>query len=200
MNKLAKAAIASSVGAALLFGGGGTLATWNSSASAGSGTIVAGNLLVGTPAAGSWTVAHLNIGSTTVYGAPVSVASLAAYSASPGDKLVYTTTMPITATGTDLVATLSLSPGAITPTVVNTANSALAGLLTASAVVSLSGTGITGTAPGYVITPASAGVSSTATVTATITFPLSTTAGFENTSMSGSVSFSGMALTLTQNS
>jgi alternate signal-mediated exported protein len=200
MNKLTKAAIAGSVGVALLLGGAGTLATWNSSSNVSGGTIVSGNLAVGNAAAGSWSVAHLTAGSSTVYGTATPITSLATFKASPGDKLTYTTTMSITASGDNLAASLALAPGAITATTSTPANTALAGALTSAAAVSLSGAGITGTAPNYTITPATAGVSSTATVTATVTYPLSTTAGAENTSMNGSVDFAGMAVSLTQKS
>ena len=212
MNKLTKAAIAGGVGIALLLGGAGTLATWNSSSTISGGTIVAGNLLVGTsgtsgiPVVGSWAVAHLGPG-TTAYGTPTPLTTLTGFTASPGDQLTYTTTLPIIAHGTNLVATLSLSGGAITatpavaPATAVPANTALANALLASAVVGLSGGGITaGTALNtYVINGSGGGVSTNATVTATITFPIGA-AGDNNAAMSGSVDFSKMALTLTQNS
>jgi len=202
MNKLTKAAIAGGVGIALLLGGAGTLATWNSSSNISGGTIVAGNLVVGTPAVGSWTVAHLVTGSTTTYSTAVTT-TLAAFRASPGDKLIYTTTVPLIVNGTNLVATLGLTPGAIagTPSAVPATlatNNAFAGFLTANTAVAMTGTGISGTAPAYVINGAS-GVATTATVTATITF-VSGAAGAENLAMLGSVDLSGMALALTQNS
>ena len=202
MNKLTKAAIAGGVGIALLLGGAGTLATWNSSSSISGGTIVAGNLVFGTPAAGSWTVAHLVAGSTTIYSTAVAT-TLSAFKASPGDKLIYTTTVPITVTGTNLVATLGLTPGAIAGTAsavtaTQATNNAFASFLTANTAVAMTGTGISGTSPAYVINGAS-GVATTATVTATITF-VSGAAGAENAAMLGSVDLSGMGLALTQNS
>lgn len=202
MNKLTKATIAGAAGVALLLGGAGTFATWNSSANIGGGSIVAGSLVVGTPATGSWSVVHLNTGSTSVYGTSAAT-TLAAYKASPGDKLTYTTTVPITVSGTNLVATLALAPGAIAPTGAGSAAStALAGFLTLNTVVAMSGTGITGTAPSYAINGGLAGTNNatvTATVTATITFS-SGAASTENTAMLGSVDLSGMALSLVQNS
>ncbi|WP_394771215.1 alternate-type signal peptide domain-containing protein [Lacisediminihabitans sp.] len=201
MNKLTKAAIAGGVGIALLLGGAGTLATWNSSSNISGGTIVSGKLVVGTPAAGSWTVAHLVSGSTTAYSTPVST-TLASYAAAPGDKLIYTTTVPITAVGTNLVATLGLTPGAIAGTTsavpaTQATNNAFASFLGANTIVAMTGTGITGTAPAYSISGAAG--TTTATVTATITFA-SGAAGAENTAMLGSVDLSGMAVSLTQNS
>ena len=202
MNKLTKAAIAGGVGIALLLGGAGTLATWNSSSNISGGTIVAGNLVVGTPAVGSWTVAHLVTGSTTIYSTAVTT-TLAAFRASPGDKLIYTTTVPLIVNGTNLVATLGLTPGAIAGTTsavpaTQTTNNAFASFLTANTVVAMSGTGISGSAPAYVVNGAT-NVTTNATVTATITFA-SGIAGAENQAMLGSVDLTGMALSLTQNS
>ena len=202
MNKLTKATIAGAVGVALLLGGAGTFATWNATAPISGGTIVAGSLLVGTPAAGTWSVTHLTAGSGTVYGSSAAT-TLASYKASPGDKLTYTTTVPITVSGTNLVATLALAPGAIAASAPGSAaNTALAGFLTLNTIVAMSGTGITGTAPSYVINGGPTGTNNAivnATVTATITFS-SGTASTENTSMLGSVDLSGMAISLVQNS
>ena len=206
MNKLTKATIAGAAGVALLLGGAGTFATWNSTAPISGGSIVAGSLVVGTPASGSWSVAHLLTGSSTVYGTSAST-TLAAYKASPGDKLTYITTVPITVSGTGLTATLGLASGSIAATLPGSGptpavNTALAGFLTSSTIVAMTGTGITGTAPNYVINGGLAGTNNaivTATVTATITFP-SAAAGAENTAMLGSADLSGMALSLVQNS
>ena len=202
MNKLTKATIAGAVGVALLLGGAGSFATWNSSSNISGGSIVSGNLVVGAPAAGSWSVAHLTAGSSTLYGASA-LTTLATYKASPGDKLTYTALVPITVSGTNLVATLSLAPGAIAATTpVSTANTALASYLSLNTVVAMSGTGITGTAPSYVINGGPTGTNNAtvnATVTATITFS-SGAAGTENTAMLGSVDLSGMAISLVQNS
>lgn len=201
MNKLTKATIAASVGIALLLGGAGTFATWNSSQDISGGTISAGNLAVGAPSTGSWSVAHLKAGSSTDYTTPVST-TLASFKASPGDQLIYTTTVPLTVVGTNLVATLGLAQGAIAGTVstdptTKAANDAFASFLSANTVVGMSGTGISGTAPAYTITGAAG--STTATLTATITFS-SGSASTENLAMLGSVNFSGMALSLTQKS
>ena len=202
MNKLTKATIAGAAGVALLLGGAGTFATWNATgASAGTQSIVSGSLVVGTPATGSWSVAHLVAGGAS-YGTSAAT-TLATFKASPGDKLTYTTTVPITVSGANLVATLALAPGAIAATApVTTANTALASYLSLNTVVAMSGTGITGTAPSYVINGGPSGTNNAtvnATVTATITFA-SGAASAENTAMLGSVDLSGMALSLLQNS
>ena len=201
MNKLTKATIAGAAGVALLLGGAGTFATWNATAPISGGTIVAGSLVVGTAATGSWSVAHLTPGSST-YGTSAAT-TLAAYKASPGDQLTYTTTVPITVSGTNLVATLGLASGSIVATPPTSGsmpavNTAFVKYLALNTVVAMSGTGISGTAPNYVINGSSASPI-TATVTATITFS-SGAASTENTSMLGSVDLSGMALSLVQNS
>ncbi|MCU1583867.1 MAG: hypothetical protein JWM49_423 [Microbacteriaceae bacterium] len=202
MNKLVKGAIAGAAGIALLLGGAGTFALWNSSANVNGGTIVAGNLHLGTATTGSWTVAH--IGTNGTYGTAVTVTDLSKFKASPGDQLTYTSEVPVTATGDNLVAAVSLSPGSIVATPTSAthtkvpADDELARFLTANTTVSMTGSGITGTAPNYVLTAGSgAGISTTATVTATITFA-SGAAGAENTAMLGSVDLSGMSLTVTQ--
>lgn len=190
MNKLTKAAVAGTVGVALLLGGAGTLATWNSSAAISGGTIVAGNLVVDSAAtpAGVWTDQN----NATV--------NLASYRIVPGDTLTYTKTVAVTATGDNLVATLALAPGSIAASSTDAADVALAGYLTKNAVITASGTGIAAAGGGsYTVTAGTAGVSQNVTVTVTIEFPKSATAGAENASKLGSVDLSGLAVNLTQN-
>lgn len=208
MNKLTKATIAASVGIALLLGGAGTFATWNSSSTISGGTIVSGNLLVGTPATGTWTVAHLNALPLATYGTPVGLTMSStgaltvttgglAYTASPGDQLTYTTTVPLTVTGTNLSATLALTQGAITAASSAKADGELASDLSKSANVTMgTGAGISSAGSPAVYTISGAATSPvTATLAATITFPSSAT-----DAMNGSVSFAGWALALTQTS
>jgi alternate signal-mediated exported protein len=187
MNKLLKGAIAGAVGIALLTGGAGTFALWNSSTAVSGGTIVAGNLLVAdSGTAGTW----------AANGTPV---TLSTFKAAPGDVLTFTKTVNVTATGNNLVATLGLGAASITPTSASAADVALAAYLTKSAVLSATGTGIAASGANYVITAGTSGVTSTVTVTATITFPKNATAGFENNTKLGSVSLADMAVTLNQN-
>jgi alternate signal-mediated exported protein len=191
MNKLTKAAIAGGVGIALLLGGAGTLATWNSSTGITGGTIVAGNLLV----------ADLGpVGTWTANGVALTPLQFSGFSAVPGDVLVLTKTMKITASGNNLVASLSLAPGSIAGTTPGVAaDSALATYLTKTAILTASGAGITGTGP-YTVTPSTAGVAQNVTVTVTISFPRNGAAGFaaEDATKTGSVVLSGLAVTLTQ--
>lgn len=190
MNKLLKGAIAGTAGIALLLGGAGTFALWNSTANVAGGTIVAGTLdVANSAAAGSWTV---NGGTART--------SMTGYKIVPGDVLVYTKAMTITATGDNLVATLGIAPASITATSASApADVALATYLTKTAVLTAAGTGIsTGGAP-YTVTAGSAGVAQNVSVGVTITFPKSTTAGFENSTKLGSVNLDAIAVTLTQN-
>ena len=198
MNKLVKGAIATAVGSALLMGGAGTFAYWNDSVGITGGTIVAGNLAVAdaTPTDGVWTVQKDGTGTATT------VPNIASFVASPGDRFTYTKTVKITATGNNLVATLALTPGSIVAaTPASPANTALAGYLTSTSTVAATGTGISaGTVAGtYTVAAGSAGVTSRdVTLSVVVTFPKSTTAGFENNTKLGSVNLSGLAVTLNQ--
>ncbi|MFE5839794.1 alternate-type signal peptide domain-containing protein [Arthrobacter sp. NPDC056493] len=95
-SALIKGTAAIAVGAALLLGGGGTLASWNASASATPGTIVSGDLNVAA-AAGVW---------TDRTGATVNIAS---YKVVPGDKLTYTQVLNVTLTGDKMAANITTS-------------------------------------------------------------------------------------------
>ena len=202
MNKLTKAVIAAAAGGALLLGGAGTLATWNSTGSVSTaGVVAAGNLNVGSATVVGWSVQHQTGGT---YGTAVSLtpAQFTAFRAVPGDRLTYTATVPITATGDNLVATTSLTPGSITAlSTSNSADVALASALTSGATTTMTiptTTGVTGTAPTYTFTPAGATISAVATVTATITYPITSTAGAENASILGTVNLTNVGVTITQ--
>lgn len=190
MKKIVKGAIAAAAGFALLLGGAGTFAYWNSSQTISGSTIVSGNLLVTDPGpAGVWTI---NGGSTAI--------DLTSYLIVPGDVLTYKKTMAITATGNNLVATLGLGAASIAPVSLGTpADVALAGYLTSTAVLDASGIGITGTTPTFTVTPGATGVATNVIVTVTITFPKALTATVgENATKVGHVSLANMDVTLTQ--
>ena len=95
MNKMAKGALATGVGVALLLGGGGTLAVWNQSTVANAGTIIAGDLALEKGTA-TWTNAA---------GATVDPAS---YKVVPGDVLTYTQDLDVTLVGDLMEAKLTL--------------------------------------------------------------------------------------------
>jgi alternate signal-mediated exported protein len=94
MNKLVKGSIAGAAGVALLLGGAGTLALWNDSASINAGTVASGVLDVANDAAGSWSPSLSLI--------------------VPGDTIVYTDALEVTATGDNLKATVTTNIGSIT--------------------------------------------------------------------------------------
>ena len=208
MNKLTKAAIAGAAGLTLLLGGGTTFALWNSSAAVSGGTIIAGNLVVtptvsnGVEVAGIWSVKDGTPAGRTI---PV----LSNFKASPGDVLVYTKSMHITASGDNLVAELALAPGSIVASKTSVpADVDLAEYLVGTAVLTAEGTGIkdnysesyrtVATGPTkYIVTPGTGVVDEDVTVEVTITFP-SGALGLENTMMLGSVALQNMAVTLTQ--
>ena len=69
-STLIKGTAAIAVGAALLLGGGGTLAAWNDSVSAAPGTITAGTLDVAKTAAGVWKDRANNTNAITIKARP----------------------------------------------------------------------------------------------------------------------------------
>ena len=97
MNKMAKGALAIGVGAALLLGGGGTLAIWNDSETTASGSITAGDLQLSPVVGGEgkWTNA---VGT---------VVDLNTYKVVPGDVLTYTQKLNVKLTGDLMTAKIS---------------------------------------------------------------------------------------------
>jgi alternate signal-mediated exported protein len=96
MNKLVKGSIAGAAGIALLLGGAGTFALWNSTASISSQTITAGTLSLTANANGIW-----KNGATTI--------DPATFKIIPGTTLVYTQTLTVNAVGDGLTADLTYS-------------------------------------------------------------------------------------------
>ena len=101
MNKMAKGALAIGVGAALLLGGGGTLAVWNQTADANAGSIAAGDLNL-VAETGVWT----NAAGTVVDLDPTN--QTADYKVVPGDVLTYTQPLDVTLVGDLMEAELTL--------------------------------------------------------------------------------------------
>lgn len=97
MNKLTKGALATGLGVALLVGGGGTLAVWNTSDKAEAGTIMSGNMTL-TAGAGKWTNA-----TDPKKERPL---DLTAYRVVPGDVLTFTQPVTVGLEGDLLKATL----------------------------------------------------------------------------------------------
>jgi alternate signal-mediated exported protein len=181
MNKLTKGAIATAAGVILLMGGAGTLASWNSSGTAGSSqTITAGALAVTANADGVW-----KSGTTTI--------TPSSFRIVPGDSLTYTQTFNLVASGDNLLFTLSATPGAIAAASGSAADVALAAAVTGSSSFSVAGSNIVGSgSPSpYKVTTAGTTV---VTVTRTVAFPYAS----NNSSQTGAVTFGNGAVTVTQ--
>jgi alternate signal-mediated exported protein len=184
MNKLVKGAIAGAVGIALLLGGAGTFALWNSSIGVASGTISTGTLAFGTATGATWT--DNSPGALTTTFDPTSQKIV------PGDVVSLSQNITISATGKNLVAQLAYQPssvaiptdlvGKIVPTITVTKVSGDATI-----------TG-NGTSTPYTITPA-AGGSTILKVVISFAFS-STTSGVVG--QGESVDLSGASFTLTQ--
>lgn len=99
MNKLTKAAIAGAAGIALLLGGAGSLAYWNDSAKLDAASINAGTL----------TIAADGEASTTYLNDPLMPVSLIV----PGDTVVVSQDVTISATGDNLEASLGIDATAL---------------------------------------------------------------------------------------
>ena len=95
-STLIKGTAAIAVGAALLLGGGGTLANWNAADTATPGTIIAGdmNVVAGT---GVWKDGNDK---------PVDIST---YRVVPGDRLTYTQDLTVTLVGDKLAANVTLA-------------------------------------------------------------------------------------------
>ena len=177
MNKLTKGAVAAAAAIALMLGGAGTFATWNASSAVANAGITAGTLSIAPgAAAGTWSDA-------------TGAVDLSTYRITPGDVLTFTQDFDVTATGHSLPATLSLTDGAIAAASSSAAEIALAAALGNSAELTASGLSSDGNG-GYVVPAGTTAVS----VTVTVTFPSSA----DNASQNGTVSLSGMNVTLTQ--
>ena len=203
MNKLVKGAIAGAAGIVLLMGGAGSLAYWNDSAVAGpisgQNLINAGTLNIAAVDAGSWTKGFYNasntlVGSTTT----VAPANLGAVRIVPGNKLTYTQTFNLAATGDDLYFTIASTNGAVQANSSAAADVALAAQATGTPVVSaVTGGNVvaTGVTAGVYKVNASAGPSSI-TVTWTINFPFGSSA--VNTAQGGVIKLTQGSITVTQ--
>jgi alternate signal-mediated exported protein len=95
-STLIKGSAAIALGAALLLGGGGTLANWNASADTAPGTIVAGDLNVENTTAGVWKDRN-----------SATIANIANYKVVPGDKLTFTQDLTVTLKGTKMAAQIA---------------------------------------------------------------------------------------------
>ncbi len=168
MNKLLKGSIAGAAGIALLLGGAGTLAYWNSSATLSNTTITSGQLHVA--ATGSWDETIVNW--------------------VPGDKATYTGNVTVTATGDNLKATLEL----VEDSLVFTGDLADA-LDVDFAITGALPAGVTGSAGSYAI---AANAADTLVLPVTVTVELPYGGAVDNSSQSGSANLGGISFALTQ--
>ncbi|QYH35315.1 alternate-type signal peptide domain-containing protein [Salinibacterium sp. M195] len=188
MNKLVKGSIAGAAGIALLLGGAGTLATWNSIATVSTGAnqnINAGTLDIvaatGTIAGDGW-----KLGTKPTVTSPT-------FKIVPGDTFTYTKTFNVTATGDNLSAAIAVAPASVAAVSTSVdADVKLAAAIVATATFTVNGSAATS------ISPTTTGTQPVV-VTVTMNYPKSTTAGAENLSKLGAVSLSNFAITLTQN-
>lgn len=196
MNKLVKGSIATAVGIAVLMGGAGTFAFWNSSVGLSNQTITTGTLTVTdpTPTDGVWTVQKNGTGSA------IPVSSITAFRASPGDTLTYTKTVKVAASGNNLSATLALGAGSITPaTAAKAADVALVTELGKTASITATGTGVTTTNGVITVAPGATAIEARdVAVVVVIAFPKDAAAGDENAAKNGAVILSGLTVDLNQ--
>jgi len=171
MNKLVKASIAAAAGTALLLGGAGTFALWNSSATVNAGSITAGTLALTANTDGVWKNGTTTIDPTT-------------YRIVPGTTLTFTQTLAITATGDSLSAALTNSG--------ITGSGTLASLVTTAMTVTSSSSNVT--VSGSTVTVASAATPAAVKVTVTVSLPSTATTG-----QGGVLNLSALTFTLTQN-
>jgi alternate signal-mediated exported protein len=168
MNKLVKGSIAGAAGIALLLGGAGTFALWNSTATLSAQTITAGTLSLTANGNGVW-----KQGTTTID--PVS------YRIIPGTTLEYTQTLTVNAVGDGLKANLTYSG--------LTATGNLDSLVTKTLAVTSTSPNATVSGSTIAFTPGT----STVDVKITVTFPSTATTGQNQTLNLNAVTF-----TLTQ--
>ncbi|TFD65088.1 alternate-type signal peptide domain-containing protein [Cryobacterium sp. Hb1] len=101
MKRILTGSIAGATGIALLLGGAGTFALWNSSAAIAGAPLTAGTLTVETEDVVFW---------TDQYGAEINMTD---YKIVPGDVLTYTSFLDVTARGDNLHARLAIDHGSI---------------------------------------------------------------------------------------
>lgn len=172
MNKLVKGAVAGAAGIALLMGGAGTLAYWNSSADIADTTITSGRLVLAA-SNGTWS------------GSPTRIV--------PGATITYTSNVTITAEGTNLYSTFALDQSTITgdaTLIANTTKVVSLGTVTGGTLVASGSTPNT-----YNVTQTTVGTPITVPVTVTVTFP-TTVSG--TTAQNQTMDLSNLGFTLVQ--
>jgi alternate signal-mediated exported protein len=173
MNKIVKGSIAGAAGIALLLGGAGTFALWNSSTTVNAQSIQSGSLsIVPATVNGVWTAANGSVIDPTTY------------RIIPGQTLTFTQALTVNAVGNGIKANLTWS--GLTPS--GTLNPAVT---TALAVTSPSTSTATVNGSNVVLTAGT----STINVALTVTFPDTTTG---TNGMNSTLDLSTLTFTLAQ--
>jgi alternate signal-mediated exported protein len=185
MNAFVKSAVAGAAGIALLLGGAGTFAVWNSSASASAGVLRTGQLsLATTPGAGQWK--DLTSGST------LTSAELTSYRMIPGTQLEYTVPVTVTATGTGLKAVLSYSLGSTSSTLTSVVPALTVRKSATDASLPAGFSSVAGTANSFSVAPSAASTDAVARLLVSV--PVSA----DNSTQDKTLDLSAVVLTLTQ--
>jgi alternate signal-mediated exported protein len=193
MNKLTSGAIVGTLGIALLLGGAGTFAMWNTSATSELGSVASGTLSIASNNNAAWK----NISADAPAGG-TTIPSIAAYKIVPGDTIQMTQTFSVAATGNNLVATLGYDDASIKTTGVDATATAANVALKGATIISMNATGtgvVAGTTPNTFTVSGNSGVS-TVTVTLTIALPASVSG---TTAQGGAIDLSAVAFNLKQN-
>ena len=183
MNKLLKGSVAGAAGVALLLGGAGSFALWNSTEAVNVGSVASGTLSIAATGAPTW----MDISADKT----ASVIDISTFKVAPGDTIQLTQVVEIDARGNNLRATLSYDElSLLAETVEDEA-------LLEELVISLDATGgdnivRVADTDTFAVTPAT--TTSEVTLTVTIEFPTSVEGATD-----GTVDFSELAFKLQQN-
>jgi len=181
MNKLLIGSIAGAAGIALLLGGAGTFALWNSAASIAGGTVASGTLTIESDGAPVWTDGA----------AGPAIATIADVQIVPGDTLVLTQDVLINATGDNLQAILTFDDSTITTD--GSADEDLKAALDITLTATGAGVSPAAAQNEFSVTPS--GSESTVTLTLTVALP-SSVDGVD--AQGGTVDLTDLGFTLTQ--
>lgn len=190
MNKLVKGAVATAAGVALLMGGAGTFALWNTSAAVSAGSVASGTLTIATNGAGTWKDISPDRTAT-------SIPTIANWKIVPGDKLEFTQNINVVATGNNLLANLSYDPA----TIVAATGQASADLKSKLVVtLTATGTGVTTNSTTGVITVAPNAATIPVAVKVTVELPstVGDAVGEGSIAQNGSISLATLSLKLNQ--
>jgi len=198
MNKLVKGSIAGGLGVVLLLGGAGTLALWNQTAVVSGGNVTAGVLTIAADAtASTWTDISSDVVTQTGFSAGKPISDISAYKIVPGDKIKFTKTVTINATGTNLKGKLTFDPATIVAGT-GTASANLKSKLVATLAATGTGVSASGTANEYTV--ATNTTNSTVTLVLTLELPstVGDTTGEGTIAQTGTVDLTNVAFKLNQ--